>query len=121
VLRTGVDPFGGVFNAGAASGVIDTDKVWWVQAEAIVGFARVFLESGRSEFLDAALGTWHFTRRYVSDREQGEWFWRVSWDGFPAREHEKVGPWKCPYHNARACLELVSRVGQSAPPAARIQ
>ena len=44
------------------------------------------------------------------DRERGEWRRRVSRSGDQSRGGEKVGPWKCPYHNARACLEVMSRV-----------
>lgn len=118
VLRTGFDPVGGLFNEGTAAGVTDTDKEWWPQAEAIVGFVSAYRESRREEFLDAAWRTWVFTRDHVLDRQYGEWHRRVARDGTPRRGHEKVGPWKCPYHNARACLELIGRVSATAPPIA---
>ncbi|MDB4891958.1 MAG: N-acyl-D-glucosamine 2-epimerase [Gemmatimonadetes bacterium] len=102
--------YGGLFNGTDARGALDTDKEWWAQAEAIVGFVNAFIESGDEEYLDAAQETWGFVRRYVSDAEGGEWHRRVSRSGEVRLGHEKVGPWKCPYHNARACLEIMARV-----------
>jgi cellobiose epimerase len=110
VLEHGVDPVhGGVFNE-TENGRVDTDKEWWPQAEAIVGFLSAYQESGRPAFLDAAAATWGFARRHLLDHCHGEWLRRVSRAGDESRGGEKVGPWKCPYHNARACLEVMSRV-----------
>jgi cellobiose epimerase len=122
VLQTGYDPAGGIFNEGRPDGVTDTDKEWWPQAEAIVGFLNAFQQSGQTRFLDAAWSTWTFTRDHIADREGGEWLRRVARDGTPRPGHEKVGPWKCPYHNARACLQVMARVeaASNAPPSTTI-
>lgn len=109
VLDAAVDDDGGiVYRAGV--GEIDTCREWWTQAEAIVGFLNAYQETGRRAFLDAAIGAWAFVRRHVLDTEHGEWHRRVSRDGAVDRGHDKVGPWKGPYHNARACLEVIRRV-----------
>jgi len=108
VLETGIDACGGIFEWGGA--VTDTDKEWWPQAEAIVGFLNAYELTGRGPFLDATLRTWDFVSRHVVDAEHGEWFRRVARDGTPRPGHEKAGPWKCPYHNSRACLEVMARV-----------
>ena len=55
-----------------------------------------------------------FTKRFLIDRAQGEWRRRVERDGTPRAGHEKVGPWKCPYHNARACIEVMARAVDAA-------
>ena len=110
VHREGVDPRGGLFNEVGPSGVVDTDKEWWPQAEAIVGFLNGYEQTGDQEFLAAAQATWSFVKRYVLDREHGEWHRRVSAEGSVRAGHEKVGPWKGPYHNGRACLEVITRV-----------
>ena len=116
VLEEGFDEeHGGLFCGTDARGVLDTDKEWWPQAEAIVGFVNAFTESGSEDYLDAARATWAFARRYVRDLEGGEWHRRVSRSGEVRPGHEKVGPWKCPYHNARACLEIMARVDRRAP------
>jgi cellobiose epimerase len=50
------------------------------------------------------------------DREFGEWRPGVDRAGRPKgadpefRDGYKIGPWKCPYYNGRACLEILRRV-----------
>jgi cellobiose epimerase len=84
-------------------------KEWWPQAEAVVGFLNAFELSGREDYLDAALKSWHFIEQFVIDHTYGEWYYRVSPEGRPELDLAKVSPWKCPYHNARAALEIIER------------
>ena len=110
VLERGFDSeHGGIFH-GRAGDDLDTDKEWWPQAEAIVGFLAAYQASGDTRYVDAALATWRFVERHLVDRQHGEWYRRVSRAGDRSRGGEKVGPWKCPYHNGRACLEVIERV-----------
>lgn len=89
---------------------IDTKRVWWVQAEAIVGFTNAYQHSGDKSFLDTAKCVWEYTKREVIDhREGGEWYSEVTAEGKPFENKEEVGPWKCPYHNGRMCLEIIER------------
>lgn len=111
VLADALDPeHGGIFYERRADGTLNTDKVWWAQAEAIVGFVAAHRLTGRPEFGEAAVRTWDFARRHLIDLDGGEWLWSVSRDGSVKSDREKVGPWKCPYHTARACIEVVHRV-----------
>jgi len=103
---------GGIVYHRHADGTLDDGKEWWPQAEAVVGFLSAWEETDDDEFLDAALGSWAFIREHVVDRRNGEWFRRVSREGVVEPGHEKAGPWKCPYHNARACLEAMARAGR---------
>lgn len=111
VMREALDPGGGVFYLADAAGQVDKGKEWWTQAEAVVGFLNAYQETGRADFLEAAWNTWGFIKARMLNREQGEWYRRVDADGNPEPGHEIVGPWKCPYHNARACLEVMKRAG----------
>lgn len=110
VLNVGLDDDGGLLYEAGPNGLIDGDKHWWPQAEAIVGFVVAYQESGELAFLDAALRVWSFTQHCIIDRDHGEWFMRTRRDGRRYEGEEKIGPWKCPYHNARACMEVVRRV-----------
>ena len=92
-------------------GSVDTHRVWWVQAEALLGFAHAAAKHpGRTEFRDAAAGLWRYITEKVEDhRPGGEWFWRLDEKGEPDRSKPTVEPWKCPYHNGRMCMELIRR------------
>jgi mannobiose 2-epimerase len=110
-LEEGMDEDGGIMNDGDINGVIDTDKHWWTQAEAMVGILNAFQISGDRKFFDAFGNCWNFIKKYVVDSVNGEWFFRVTRDGKPYySEEDKLGPWKCPYHNSRACMELLERL-----------
>ncbi len=110
-LRDGVDKDGGIMSEGTDGVVEDTDKHWWPQAEAIVGFMNAYQMTGDEKFRQASLNSWEFVKKYIIDPKNGEWYWRVTKDDHKVyTEEQKTGPWKCPYHNTRACLEIVERL-----------
>jgi mannobiose 2-epimerase len=109
VYEQGLDSDGGLLYEADPTGIFDSDKHWWPQAEAVVGFLNAHQLTGQKHFLDAAEKSWAFIEKYIVDREHGEWFWLVSKDGVPGAERNKVDPWKCPYHNSRACFEVMER------------
>ncbi len=92
------------------AGRVDTRKVWWVQAEALLGFLNGYQKNpGRSDYLASAGKIWDFIKTYMIDRREGsEWFFELHKDGTPIAR-EIVGPWKCPYHNGRMCFEVINR------------
>lgn len=99
------------------NGVEDEARVWWVQAEAIVGFLNEWQKRPRQvQFLEAALDIWDFVKKYLADpRCRGEWFWQVDAQGYPCPEKPIASPWKCPYHNGRMCIEIMRRCADAAP------
>jgi cellobiose epimerase len=92
---------------------VDRDRHWWPQAEAMVGYFNAFQLSGEEEFLQKSLGSWKFIQKYMIDPELGEWYWSVDHQGKPQTGKEKAGFWKCPYHNGRACMEMIRRMDAS--------
>ena len=110
----GQDADGGLLYEIHADGTLDDDKHGWPQAEAIVGFVNAYQISGEQAFLDAALRCWDFTQQHMLDAAHGEWLYRVARTGAPYPDDDKVGPWKGPYHNTRACLEIMRRAEEIA-------
>jgi mannobiose 2-epimerase len=110
VYEQALDSDGGLVYEADPNGIIDSDKHWWPQSEAVVGFFNAFQLSGELRFLDAAERSWSFIDKFIVDHKHGEWFWMVSKTGEPVEGHDKVGPWKCPYHNSRTCFEVMERV-----------
>jgi len=109
-LAQGVDTDGAIYNEGEAHGVTNTNKEWWPQAEAVVGFINAFELSKEDRFLRAALRCWDFIEARLIDRKHGEWFRGVTRDGAVLQDELKVSFWKCPYHNGRACMEAATRL-----------
>lgn len=108
---TGLDTDGGLFYEFEPDRKqLNTEKHWWVQAEAMVGFFNAWEISNNQQFLNASLKSWQFTKQYILDKRLGEWFWGVGADHLPMTGQDKVGIWKCPYHNTRACIELIRRI-----------
>ncbi|MDP2890500.1 MAG: AGE family epimerase/isomerase [Bacteroidota bacterium] len=90
-------------------GHLDTDRHWWVNAEGVVGFMNAFELTGDHEWLEKSLKCWKYIQENLIDTEKGEWFWSISEDGTVNRDGDKAGFWKCPYHNSRMCLEIMTR------------
>lgn len=92
-------------------GVVDMNRVWWVQAEGIVSFLNGYeKDRTKTEYWNAAREIWRFIKNHVIDKRSGsEWLWLVSKDGVPYTDKPIVEPWKCPYHNGRMCFEVIRR------------
>lgn len=93
-------------------GVVNVHRIWWVQAETVIGFLNGWQKDpSRTEYLEAARSEWQFIKDHVMDKRQGsEWFWEVDPSGKPYEGRPIVEPWKCPYHNGRMCFEVIRRL-----------
>jgi len=108
VERRGLDTDGGLFYEGTLQAVTNREKHWWPQAETVVGYLDIYEITGNRRWLDIAVRNWQFTRDHIVDPVHGGWFSRA------AAEHRadelKISEWKAPYHNGRACMEILRRV-----------
>ncbi len=109
-LSEGLDDDGGLNYAGRAGTISDPNREWWPQAEAVVGFLNAYELSNKPAYFEAARRAWAYIEKHFIDREHGEWYWRISPDGTPDPNEPKVSEWKSPYHNVRACLEILRRL-----------
>ena len=90
------------------NGVEDELRIWWVQAETMLGLAEGWKLTHEPDWLDDLRTQWAAIRKLIVDpREGGEWYWSVYEDGTPT-ERPMVEEWKCPYHNGRMCLNLIT-------------
>ena len=88
---------------------INKIRVWWVQAESVVGFLNGYQKYGDEKYLEMAKSIWGYIKAELIDkREGGEWLSQIEEDGRPTVK-PVVDPWKCPYHNGRMCLEVLKR------------
>lgn len=123
VLRVGVDKDGGLFLESTRFGShVRTNKHWWLQAETLVGYMNSFQLTKDEKYWETVKLTWNFIDKHVIDHKGGEWFTKVNRLGVPYlvepeddpspyyRNDWKIDPWKCPYHNGRAMLELMDRI-----------
>ncbi len=97
-------------------GAVNGHRVWWVQAEGVVGFLNGWQKSpDKPQYLKAAESIWEFIKTHIIDKREGsEWFWEVDKEGKSYEGRPIVEPWKCPYHNGRMCFEVLKRLGTGA-------
>ncbi len=105
------EPSGSLLNE-SDNGVVNTWRIWWVQAESVVGFLNAWQKGyGGEEYYKIAENVWNYIRESIVDkRGGGEWFSQVDAEGNYAKFKPTVDPWKCPYHNGRMCLEVIRRL-----------
>lgn len=95
---------------------VDCRKIWWVQAESVVGFYNAYSRSQAShdtnseKYLHASQDIWEFIQTFMVDKRCGEWFESLQPDNTVTPGEGIVHAWKCPYHNGRMCLEMISRL-----------
>jgi cellobiose epimerase len=91
-------------------GIDDPRRIWWVQAEAMVGMANLWQKTGDPALLENMRALWEYIRTTLVDpRQGGEWFAAVDLRGRPL-QLPVAEPWKAPYHNGRMCMELMRRL-----------
>ncbi|PWS26232.1 N-acyl-D-glucosamine 2-epimerase [Pedobacter yonginense] len=111
VSKQGLDADGSLwYEDEPSNNHIVKEKHWWVQAEAMVGFFNAWQISKNDEFLEISLKNWSFVKDRIISYDEGEWFWGITEAGEIMPNEDKVGVWKCPYHNSRACMELIKRI-----------
>jgi mannobiose 2-epimerase len=123
VDRVGIDKDGGLFLESTRYGShLKTNKHWWPQAETLVALMNGLQLTNDPSWWDKLKLSWNFIDTCLIDHENGEWFTKVSRLGVPYLEEPandpspyyrndwKIDPWKCPYHNGRAMMELITRI-----------
>lgn len=107
VLCSGFTAQGGLVDGGSTGQSPQPALTWWPQAEALVGLFNAWQITQNQVFLDGVARSWRFIQRDLVDHRWGEWHSRPA-GRRPAGP--KVSLWKGPYHNSRACLELLRRI-----------
>lgn len=106
--QKGIDKDGGMFYEIDGSH-LKTQKDWWPQAEAMVGFYNSYQISSDLKYFHQSIKSWDFIKKNLL-AATGEWYWGVGADNKALTNMDKIGMWKCPYHNARACMEMIRRL-----------
>jgi len=109
VMREAIDKDGGIYSEKEANGHIHRDKEWWMQVEAMVGFMNAYEITKKEIFLEKSLSAWEYCKKYYL-RPGGEWYPNLDENNRPDKKRDIAGPWKCPYHAGRACMEIAERI-----------
>ena len=95
------------------AGQADELRIWWVQAEGVVGFINAYEKTMDKKFLDAAASIWEYIKEFQIDKRSGsEWYNEIDENHKPIESELILGPWKCPYHNGRMCMEMQDRISR---------
>lgn len=105
-LEQGVNANGSVVDERDITSGHCTKSAWWVQAEAMVGFANMWNHGAGEPYLDAVMHIWAHVQEHYIDSDYGEWHWYAKYDVTPENSDYKVGPWKAPYHSGRAMMQV---------------
>jgi mannobiose 2-epimerase len=109
----GLDTDGGLwYEFEPASAHYIKEKHWWPQAEAMIGFFNSWQISSNDKWLQLSTANWYIVKQHILDKKNGEWYWGIYANGDVMPTEDKAGLWKCPYHNSRACLEIIKRINQ---------
>ena len=114
--RWGIDRrAGGIYLAGPLGGPAHSrDKIWWVQAEVLIGSLALYRLTGESRYAGLYLRTLDWIERCYIDWEHGDWYVAVP----RSRQFgsDKAGVWKSPYHNGRAMMKSIELLTPVALP-----
>jgi mannobiose 2-epimerase len=110
-FEKGVDwQYGGLFVEGRREGEpTETNKEFWQQAEALVGFLDAFRLTKDEKYLKAFRNLHDFVFTHIINWQQGEWFLMADRQGKVLRDAMGTN-WKILYHTLRATCQMVTRL-----------
>ncbi len=86
----------------------NNSRVWWIQAEALVGFLNAYQRTEDLRYFLVFIRVWQFIKCSHLDTRYGEWNW------YSNKDHKKGRPkacnWKGPYHNGRSVMQVSKRL-----------
>jgi cellobiose epimerase len=104
------EEFGGLYRDGPHEGpAYVTDKEWWQNCEALVGFLDAYERLGDEKYFYAFQNTWSFDKKYFINPRIGEWRQLLDRAG-NAISADIGNPWKAIYHTGRSMLECKARL-----------
>jgi mannose/cellobiose epimerase-like protein (N-acyl-D-glucosamine 2-epimerase family) len=107
---------GGFYASGPPERPADRrEKVWWVQAEALVALLEMYLRTQDEVYRNAFLATLDWVAQRQADWRRGDWHYSVGPGGAPSGY--KAGPWKSALHQGRALIECMSLLAGADPEA----
>ena len=113
-LQNGFDrKNGGFYNEGSlVGGDLNTEKVWWTQAEGLNALLLMHEKFGSQTvvYWDAFLAEWNFIRRHQIDPVHGGWLSHVNADGSAIPGLVKSDMWTEGYHQGRALMNVTARL-----------
>ena len=104
---------GGFFDEGTTfRKVIETDKVWWVQAEGLNALLLMHEHYGSKtpKYWAAFQSEWAFIQKFQVDSKHNGWISYLEADGTPKPAQMKSDQWKDPYHQGRAVINVIERL-----------
>jgi cellobiose epimerase len=109
-LRDGFDhQHGGVYYEGPVAGPAKVRRLsWWVEAETLVGLLNAYQLTRKPEYWQRFEQQAQYVFHHFVDHQYGEWFADIEPDG--KITGQKTFDWKGPYHQSRACLEVIRRL-----------
>jgi cellobiose epimerase len=100
---------GGLYYEGPVQGPAKDRKMsWWVEAEALVGLLNAYQLTGKKIYRERFDQQADYVLLRFVDRQFGDWFNEIQPDGMITGD--KTNEWKDPYHQSRACLEVIRRM-----------
>jgi len=102
---------GGLYESGPLNQPADRlDKVWWIQAEALVSEIYMYHLTRDPLYLGYFEKTLDWIENHLVDWKNGDWFNTIRPDGKPVGN--KADIWKSAYHNSRAMIEALAKLKQ---------
>jgi mannose/cellobiose epimerase-like protein (N-acyl-D-glucosamine 2-epimerase family) len=100
------DEHGGLYSHGNGDEpASDTEKVWWIQAEALAVLTDALKHEDNARYDTALEKLLQFIKTYQVNPKTGIWLYAVAADGTP-KDNTEANNWKANYHDVRAMVKF---------------